>query len=118
MNDIEDKYSKMPFKLPENYFEQFSTNMQQFVAQQPAIDVEFEFTEHSNSLVNRRGWWISLSAAAVVAGLLIGGYTIINMQNKLDKQVEQIVAQDSYIETVADELDSFEVEEILADMDY
>ncbi|MFI3296097.1 MAG: hypothetical protein R3Y59_00525 [bacterium] len=111
--------NKSPFTLPDNYFDQFSKKLDQaIISEQSKKSVQ----SITNADVPRKktGLWIFSAAAAVavLVGIVFGGFELANMQEELYRQTESIVAQDSYDEFVLDELDFYQIEDILADADF
>ncbi len=118
MKDMDEKkYLDMQnsFSVPENYFDTLTERVM--------MAVEAESGEESAEVKQPirhsplRRWLTVASAAAVLAGLLIGGYAVVDMQRNLDAHVQELVAsQDNYSELLMEELESYQMEEFLADM--
>jgi hypothetical protein len=58
------------------------------------------------------------SSAAVFAGLLFGGVALMNMQEQLDVQAAEIIAQETYEDEVLEMLDIYHLELALADAEF
>ena len=56
-----------------------------------------------------------VSSAAVFAGLLFGGVALINMQQQVDNQAAEIIAQESYVDEMLEMMDIYHIELALAE---
>ena len=52
------------------------------------------------------------------AGLLFGGVALINMQQQVDNQAAEIIAQETYEDEVLEMLDIYHLELALADAEF
>ena len=66
----------------------------------------------------RRLTTLVASSAAVFAGLLFGGVTLMNMQQQVDLQAAEIIAQENYVDEMLDMIDIYHFELALADAEF
>ena len=94
-SELENK--RLPFEVPENYFEDFAARMDARLAEemqktQPKVEVK------GRKIDFRRLAALVASSAAVFAGLLFGGVALMNMQQQVDNQAAEIIAQETYVD--------------------
>jgi hypothetical protein len=58
------------------------------------------------------------SSAAVFAGLLIAGVALMNMQQQVDSQASEIIAQETYVDEMLEMMDIHHIELALADAEF
>jgi len=122
-NNVEYKKRQMPFEVPEGYFEGFEEKMMARFAEmekeQCAAPVEMP-KKNVRSITLR--WMASGVAAAIV--IVVGVMAILNMMNDVNKTGEEIVvaanqnSNDEYYDALNEELNSEEIEEALAQINY
>lgn len=111
---------KLPFKTPDGYFEDFEERMMSRIHEEGA-SVEFnhiaQLNTHRHRIIR-----LAVSGVAVAALLVIGIYTLIGYQNNVNEQAEQIIAatveEEAYYDEVNDALDTREIEEALAQLNF
>ena len=113
--DMNDK--RLPFEVPENYFEDFAARMEARLAEEMKQDV-VEAPVKGRRIDFRRVATLVASSAAVFAGLLFGGVALMNMQEQLDVQAAEIIAQETYEDEVLEMLDIYHLELALADAEF
>ena len=112
MND-----KRLPFEVPENYFEDFAARMEARLAEEMKQDV-VETSVKGRRIDFKRVVTLVASSAAVFAGLLFGGVALMNMQEQLDVQAAEIIAQETYEDEVLEMLDIYHLELALADAEF
>ena len=114
---IEEYKNRESFTLPENYFEDFATRMDARIAEEMSATQVVE--EPKGRRVDfRRLAALVASSAAVFAGLLFGGVALMNMQEQVDAQAAEIIAQETYEDELLEMLDIYKLELALADAEY
>jgi hypothetical protein len=113
--DMNDK--RLPFEVPENYFEDFAARMEARLAEEMKQDV-VEVPVKGRRIDFKRVATLVASSAAVFAGLLFGGVALMNMQEQLDVQAAEIIAQETYEDEVLEMLDIYHLELALADAEF
>jgi hypothetical protein len=113
--DMNDK--RLPFEVPENYFEDFAARMEARLAEEMKCDV-VEVPVKGRRIDFKRVATLVASSAAVFAGLLFGGVALMNMQEQLDVQAADIIAQETYEDEVLEMLDIYHLELALADAEF
>jgi hypothetical protein len=113
--DMNDK--RLPFEVPENYFEDFAARMEARLAEEMKQDV-VEAPVKGRRIDFKRVATLVASSAAVFAGLLFGGVALMNMQEQLDVQAAEIIAQETYEDEVLEMLDIYHLELALADAEF
>ena len=113
--DMNDK--RLPFEVPENYFEDFAARMEARLADEMKQDV-VEAPVKGRRIDFKRVATLVASSAAVFAGLLFGGVALMNMQEQLDVQAAEIIAQETYEDEVLEMLDIYHLELALADAEF
>ena len=113
--DMNDK--RLPFEVPENYFEDFAARMEARLAEEMKQDV-VEVSEKGRRIDFKRVATLVASSAAVFAGLFFGGVALMNMQEQLDVQAAEIIAQETYEDEVLEMLDIYHLELALADAEF
>jgi hypothetical protein len=113
--DMNDK--RLPFEVPENYFEDFAARMEARLAEEMKKDV-VEAPVKGRRIDFKRVATLVASSAAVFAGLLFGGVALMNMQEQLDVQAAEIIAQETYEDEVLEMLDIYHLELALADAEF
>lgn len=108
---------RLPFEVPENYFEDFAARMDARIAE------EMEATQVVEELKGRRIDFrrlvtLVVSSAAVFAGLLFGGFALLNMQQQVDAQAAEIIAQETFEDELLEMIDIHRIELALADAEY
>ena len=101
-SELENK--RLPFEVPENYFEDFAARMDARLAEemqktQPKVEVK------GRKIDFRRLAALVASSAAVFAGLLFGGVALMNMQQQVDNQAAEIIAQETYVDEMLEMMD-------------
>ena len=114
---FEEKWSRSPFDVPENYFEDFAARMDARLAE------EMQKTQPKAEVKGRRIDFLRLatlvaSSAAVFAGLLFGGFALMDMQQQVDAQAEEIIAQETYVDEMLNMIDIHHIELALADAEF
>ena len=114
-NVLNDK--RLPFDVPENYFEDFAARMDARIAQE--MNATQEVNEPKGRRIDfRRLATLVASSAAVFAGLLFGGFALMNLQQQVDEQAAEIIAQETYEDELLEMLDIYKIELALADAEY
>jgi hypothetical protein len=113
--DMNDK--RLPFEVPENYFEDFAARMEARLVEEMKQDV-VEAPVKGRRIDFKRVATLVASSAAVFAGLLFGGVALMNMQEQLDVQAAEIIAQETYEDEVLEMLDIYHLELALADAEF
>ena len=114
---IEEYKNRESFTLPENYFEDFAARMDARLAEAMKAE-EPEVVEKGRSIDFRRLAALVASSAAVFVGLLFGGVALMNMQESVDAQAAEIIAQETYEDEVLEMLDIYHLELALADAEF
>lgn len=104
VSDMKMAGRKMPFAVPENYFEQFAGQLEKSIAPQ------------------RKPLWTLarpiVAAAAAFAGLITVSYLVLTLQNGIGAPADDYMAvRQEYAEIIADQFEEFQLEDILADAD-
>lgn len=102
--DIEKEDRRMPFTLPDDYFEQF------------AAKIEAQIEPQRKRKTIKQLMRPIVAAAAAFAALILGSYFFITMQGVLEANNENVLAQEQYVEAVAEEIDGTQLEDILAEI--
>ena len=110
--DMNDK--RLPFEVPENYFEDFAARMEARLAEEMKQDV-VEAPVKGRRIDFKRVATLVASSAAVFAGLFVVGVGLINMQQRVDSQAAEIIAQETYIDEMFEMMDIYHLELALAD---
>lgn len=110
--DMNDK--RLPFEVPENYFEDFAARMDARLAEEMKMVQPIEESK-GRQIDFRRLTALVVSSAAVFAGLLFGGVALINMQQQVDDQAAEIIAQESYVDEMLEMMDIYHIELALAE---
>ena len=113
--DMNDK--RLPFEVPENYFEDFAARMEARLAEEMKQDV-VEAPVKGRRIDFRRVATLVASSAAVFAGLLFGGVALMNMQESVDAQAAEIIAQETYEDEILEMMDIYHLELALADAEF
>lgn len=114
---FDEKWSRQPFEVPENYFEDFAARMDARLAEEMKVE-EPEVVEKGRSIDFRRLASLVASSAAVFAGLLFGGVALMNMQESVDAQAAEIIAQETYEDEILEMMDIYHLELALADAEF
>ena len=61
---------------------------------------------------------IAIWNSALFAGLLFAGVALMDMQNQVDSQAAEIIAQESYVDEVLEMMDIHHIELALADAEF
>ena len=114
---FDEKWSCQPFDVPENYFEDFAARMDARIAQEmKATQVDVE--PKGRRIDFRRLATLVASSAAVFAGLLFGGFALLNVQQEVESQAVEIIAQETYEDEVLQMIDIYPIELALADAEF
>ena len=113
--DIDMKDKRLPFDVPENYFEDFAARMEARLAEEMKEVVPVEISTKGRVIDLRRIATLVASAAAVFAGLFVVGVGLMNVQENVERQAQEIIAQESYDDEVLEMLDIYQLELALAD---
>ncbi|MEE1091370.1 MAG: hypothetical protein UH103_08100 [Paludibacteraceae bacterium] len=108
--DMNDK--RLPFEVPENYFEDFAARMDARLAEEMKM---VQPIDKGRKIDFRRLTALVVSSAAVFAGLLFGGVALMNMQQQVDNQAAEIIAQESYVDEMLEMMDIYHIELALAE---
>lgn len=114
---FDEKWSRQPFEVPENYFEDFAARMDARLAEEMKVE-EPEVVEKGRSIDFRRLASLVASSAAVFVGLLFGGVALMNMQESVDAQAAEIIAQETYEDEILEMMDIYHLELALADAEF
>ena len=114
---FDEKWSRQPFEVPENYFEDFAARMDARLAEAMKAE-EPEVVEKGRSIDFRRLAALVASSAAVFVGLLFGGVALMNMQDSVDAQAAEIIAQETYEDEILEMMDIYHLELALADAEF
>ena len=114
---FDEKWSRQPFEVPENYFEDFAARMDARLAEAMKAE-EPEVAEKGRSIDFRRLAALVASSAAVFVGLLFGGVALMNMQDSVDAQAAEIIAQETYEDEILEMMDIYHLELALADAEF
>ncbi len=113
---IEEYKNKESFTLPENYFEDFAARMDARIAEEMKTTQVVEMPK-GRKIDFRRLAALVASSAAVFAGLLFGGFALMNMQQQVDNQAAEIIAQETYVDEMLEMMDIHHIELALADVE-
>lgn len=114
---FDEKWSRQPFDVPENYFEDFAARMDaRLLAEMKEDSIVKE--QVGRRVDFRRLVTLAVSSAAVFAGLLFGGFALMNMQQTVDAQAEEIIAQETYEDELLEMIDIYRIELALADAEF
>ena len=114
---FDEKWSRQPFEVPENYFEDFAARMDARLAEAMKAE-EPEVVEKGRSIDFRRLAALVASSVAVFVGLLFGGVALMNMQDSVDSQAAEIIAQETYEDEILEMMDIYHLELALADAEF
>ncbi len=114
---FDEKYSSQPFEVPENYFEDFVARMDARLAEE-MNSTQMAEEPKGRTIDFRRLATLVASSAAVFAGLLFGGVALMNMQQQVDSQAAEIIAQETYVDEMLDMIDIYHFELALADAEF
>ena len=114
---FDEKWSRQPFEVPENYFEDFAARMDARLAEEMKVE-EPDVAENGRSIDFRRLASLVASSAAVFAGLLFGGVALMNMQESVDAQAAEIIAHETYEDEILEMMDIYHLELALADAEF
>lgn len=114
---IEEYKNKESFVLPENYFEDFAARMDARIAEEMKATQVVE-AQKGHKIDFRRLAALVASSAAVFAGLLFGGVALMNMQQQVDNQAAEIIAQETYVDEMLEMMDIHHIELALADAEF
>ena len=114
---FDEKLSRQPFDVPENYFEDFAARMEARIAEE--MNVAQEVEEPKGRRIDfRRLAALVASSAAVFAGVLIAGVALMNMQQQVDSQASEIIAQETHVDEMLEMMDIHHIELALADAEF
>lgn len=118
--ELENVNRKLPFETPDGYFDGFEEKMMNRIHAE-----EVSAGRHNVGQLNSRRHRVlrlAVSGVAAVALLVIGIYTVVGYQNRVNVQADQIIAaasdEDAYYDEVNDALDTEEIEEALAQLNF
>ena len=114
---LEEYKNREPFILPDNYFEDFASRMDARLIDEMVV-VSSEEAPQSRRIDFRRMVMIVASSAAVFVGLLFGGFALMNIQEQVDAQAEDIIAQETYEDELLELIDIYRIELALADAEF
>jgi len=115
---FDEKWSRQPFEVPENYFEDFAARMDARLAEEMQMHQQVEEEPKGRKIDFRRLTALVVSSAAVFAGLLFAGVALMDMQKQVDSQAAEIIAQESYVDEVLEMMDIHHIELALADAEF
>lgn len=118
-NIFDDNQKKTPFEVPEGYFDNFEERMMARIKEDEEQKEERQQIV-LNSQKRRKSSWI-IGAAATVAVIVIGAYAFVNIQNDITNQAAQIAevaTEEDYYDQVNEMLESEEIEEALAQINF
>ena len=112
--NLDDKNKKLPFEVPEGYFEGFEDKMMARFAQ---IEAEEKAEQQTVRPMKWRRWAAGVAAAAVIA---VGLFAVLDMQRDVQQVGNDIsaAANDAYYDELNDELGTEEIEEALAQIEF
>jgi len=118
---IADDIGKASFKVPENYFEQLTTNIMDRIETEEVVETEsggvvidLQTHRRRESFSVRR---MSVMAASVAIFLLLGVFTARFFLQDSVVNTEMAISQDDAIEYIEDNYSEFESEDLLALVD-
>lgn len=124
-NSIDNMNKKMPFEVPENYFEEFEEKMMaKFEAMEvaEAKEVKMEKVRDLNTAGDSkpmwRKWATGVAAAAVV---IVGVFAVLHLKNDVSQTGEEIMmaaSDEEYYDVLNEELNTQEIEEALAQIEF
>ena len=114
---FDEKWARQPFEVPENYFEDFAVRMDARLAEEMKM-VQPKEEVKGRRIDFRRLAALVASSAAVFAGLLIAGVALMNMQQQVDSQASEIIAQETYVDEMLEMMDIHHIELALADAEF
>lgn len=116
---MEQKPDKLPFTLPDNYFDRFEEKLMQRIDQEEQADRNKPTDRPLRP--HRRQFSIALGAVAALALIVVGIYVVLNIEQENSRAAEQIIvaqrAEDEYLDYINDELDSEEIEDAIAQLE-
>ena len=115
---FDEKWSRQPFEVPENYFEDFAARMDARLAEEMQMHQQVEEEPKGRKIDFRRLTALVVSSTAVFAGLLFAGVALMDMQKQVDSQAAEIIAQESYVDEVLEMMDIHHIELALADAEF
>ena len=110
--DMNDK--RLPFDVPENYFEDFAARMEARLAEEMKAEV-VETPVKGRRIDFKRVVALVASSAAIFAGLFVVGVGLMNIQENVELQAQEIIAQETYDDEMLEMLDVYQIELALAD---
>jgi len=126
--NIEDMDKKMPFEVPEGYFEGFEEKMMNKIAameEEELREVKLELVRDLNAgskgMTKWMRWATGVAAAVVV---IVGVFAVMHLQNDLGVAGKEIVVaaaggtDEEYYDQLNEELNSDEIEEALAQIEF
>lgn len=124
-NNIENMEKKLPFEVPENYFEGFEEKMMAKIEAMEVAetqDVKMEKVRNLNAAGSSKQMWkrwaTGVAAAAVV---LVGLFAVMHLKNDVNQTGDEIMmaaSDEAYYDAVNEELNSSEIEEALAQIEF
>ncbi len=113
--ELNDK--RLPFDVPENYFEDFAARMDVCIAEE--MKATQRGGESKGRIIDfRRLATLVASSVAVFVGLLFVGFVLLNMQQQVDAQAAEIIAQETFEDELLEMIDIHRIELALADVEY
>ncbi len=124
-NNMENMEKKLPFEVPENYFEGFEEKMMAKIEAMEAAEakeVKMKKVRDINTAGSSKPMWgkwaTGVAAAAVV---LVGVFTVLNLRNDVSQTGEEIMmaaSDEEYYDVLNEELSTLEIEEALAQIEF
>ena len=128
-NELENMGKKMPFEVPEGYFDGFEEKM---MAKLKALEAEeaqreepkFEKVRNLNANEGRNVAWKKWSTGVAAAAVVLAGiFAVLHLQNDVSQTGEEIMvaatnSDDAYYDEINEELNSEEIEEALAQIQF
>lgn len=113
--DIDMNDKRLPFEVPENYFEDFAARMEARIAEEMKVSMPVATPTKGHIIDLRCMVTLAASAVAVFVLLFVVGVGLINIQNDVELQAQEIIAQELYDDEVLEMFDIYQLELALAD---
>ena len=124
-NNIENMKKKLPFDVPENYFESFEERMMTKLEAMEAAETQEVKIEKVRDLhaagKNNVAWRKWATRVAAIALVIVGVFAVMHLKNDVSQTGEEIMVaamDDEYYDVLNEELNTQEIEEALVQIEF
>ena len=124
-NNVDNMEKKLPFGVPENYFEGFEEKMMARIEAMETAEtkeVKMEKVRDLNTAGNNKPMWRKWTAGVAAAVVVLAGlFAVVHLKNDVNQTGEEIImaaSDEEYYDAVNEELNSSEIEEALAQIEF